>query len=52
MGTLSPTPCKPFEKGLTLNFIAENCVFRGLKHKEILLYLSRKTMFCGKRVKG
>ncbi len=29
-----PAPCKPFEKGLTLNFIAENCVFRGLKHKE------------------
>ncbi len=28
MGTLSLNPCKPFEKGLTPNFAAENRVFR------------------------
>ncbi len=32
MGTPSPTPCKPFEKGLTLNCIASriSCVWNCL----------------------
>ncbi len=42
MGTPSPTPCKPFEKGLTLNCIASriSCVWNCLVGN---IYAHRRT---------